>query len=139
MRKFRNIVLILTGVTAAVSLCCPMLVVFGFLALIVPGLVLLSAPTAFVYLATTFGIQRMLPAKTGWVAFPIAIFLALGLGWLVMQPVRWSAISEFRAEVLPDVVPDEPIILSGNVYVENDDLYRSPECDYLCTTLLVPV
>ena len=136
MRKIRNIVLILTGVTAAVSLCCPMLVVFGFLALIVPGLVLLSAPTVFVYLATTFGIQRMLPAKTGWAAFPIAIFLALGLGWLVIQPVRSSAISEFRAEVLPDVLPGEPVILSGNVYVENDDLYRSPECDYLCTMLL---
>ena len=136
MRKFSNIVLILTGVTAAVSLCCPMLVVFGFLALIVPGLVLLTAPTVFVYLATTLGIQRMLPTKIGWAAFPIAIFLTLGLGWLVMQPIRSSAIAEFHAEVLPDVLPGEPIILSGNVYVENDDLYRSPECDYLCTTLL---
>ena len=113
-----------------------MLVVFGFLALIVPGLVLVSAPTVFVYLATTLGIQRMLPTKIGWAAFPIAIFLAFGLGWLVMQPIRWSAISEFRAEVLPDVLPGEPVILSGNVYVENGDLYRSPECDYLCTMLL---
>ena len=136
MRKFRNIVLTVTGVTAAVSLCCPMLVVFGFLALIVPGLVLVSAPTVFVYLATTLGIQRMLPTKIGWAAFPIAIFLAFGLGWLVMQPIRSSAISEFRAEVLPDVLPGEPVILSGNVYVENGDLYRSPECDYLCTMLL---
>ena len=136
MRKFRNIVLTLTGVTAALVLCCPMLVVFGFLALIVPGLVLVSAPTVFAYLATTLVIQRMLPTKIGWPAFPIAIFLAFGLGWLVMQPIRWSAISEFRAEVLPDVLPGEPIVLTGNVYVENDDLYRSPECDYLCTMLL---
>ncbi len=136
MRKFRNIVLILTGVTAAVSLCCPMLVVLGFLALIVPGLVLLTAPTVFVYLATTLGIQRMLSTKIGWAAFPIAIFLAFGLGWLVMQPIRSSAISEFQAEVSPDVLPGRPIILSGNVYVENGDLYRPPECDYLCTMLL---
>lgn len=136
MRTFGNIVLILTGVTAAMALCCPMLVVLGFVALIIPGLVLLTAPTAFVYLATTLGIQRMLPAKTGWAAFPIAIVLALGLGWLVMQPIRWSAISMYHADVLPDILPGEPIVLTGNVYVENDDLYRSPECDYLCTTLL---
>lgn len=136
MHKSRNIVLILTGVTAAVSLCCPMLVVLGFFALIVPGLILVTAPTVFVYLATTLGIQRMLPTKIGWSAFPIAIVLALGLGWLVMQPSRWSAISEFHAEVLPDVLPGKPIVLSGNVYVENGELHRSPECDYLCTMLL---
>ncbi|MFK8114305.1 MAG: hypothetical protein AB8B91_19040 [Rubripirellula sp.] len=136
MRKFCNIVLIVTGVTAAVSLCCPMLVVLGFLALIVPGLVLLSAPTAFVYLATTLGIQRTLPTKIGWAAFPIAIFLAFGLGWLVMQPFRSSAISEFHAEVSPDVLPGEPLLLRGNVYVENGELCRPPECDYLCTMLL---
>ncbi|WP_144054759.1 hypothetical protein [Rhodopirellula europaea] len=136
MRKFGNIVLTLTGVTAAMALCCPMLVVLGFVALIVPGLVLLAAPTVFVYLATTLGIQRILPTKIGWAAFPIAPLLALGLGWLVMQPIRSSAISAFRAEVSPDVLPSQPVTLSGNVYVENGELYRSPECDYLCTMLL---
>ncbi|TWU39538.1 hypothetical protein [Novipirellula artificiosorum] len=136
MRKFGNIVLTLTGVTAAMALCCPMLVVLGFVALIVPGLVLLVAPTVFVYLATTLGIQRILPTKIGWAAFPIATLLALGLGWLVMQPIRSSAISEFHAEVSPDILPGKPIILTGNVYVENGELYRSPECDYLCTMLL---
>lgn len=136
MQKFRNIILIVTGVTAGISLCCPMLVVFGFLALIVPGVVLVSAPTVFVYLATTLGLQRMLSGKLGGASYPIAILLAFGLGWLVMQPIRSSAISKFQAEVLPEIVPGEPIILSGHVYVENGELYRSPDCDYLCTMLL---
>ncbi len=136
MQKFSNIVLILTGVTAVVSLCCPMLVVLGFLALIIPGVLLLTAPTLFVYLATTLGLQRILPKKYGWGSFPIAIVLAGGLGWLVMLPLRSSAIAEFREELIPDILPDQSITLSGNVYVENGVLHRSPECDYLCTMLL---
>ncbi len=136
MQKLSNIVLILTGVTAAVSLCCPMLIVLGFVALIIPGVVLLSAPTIFVYLATTLGLQRMLSKKYGRGAFPIAIVLAVGLGWLVMLPIRSSAISEFRAELIPDILPDRSITLRGKVYVENSELYRAPECDYLCTMLL---
>lgn len=136
MQKFLNFVLIFTGVAAAIAICCPMLVVLGFLALILPGLVLLTAPTVFVYLATAVGLQRMLTVKLGGASYPIAILLAIGLGWFVVQPIRSSAISEFRSNDLPDVIPREPIVLSGHVYVANDDLCRSPKCDYLCTMLL---
>lgn len=136
MRLFGYTLLVFTGITAAVCICCPMLVVFGFVALIVPGLLLLSTPTLFVYLAATMGFQLVFPKKYGWFSFPIAILLTFGLSWLIMQPLRSSAISEFQAVNLPDILPDKPVTLNGNVYVENGELYRSPECDYLCAMLL---
>lgn len=136
MQKFSIIVLIITGITAAMVILCPMLVVLGFVALIIPGLMLLSTPTLFVYLAATIGFQLVLPKKLGWGVIPIAILLAFGVSWLIMQPQRSAAISEFQAELLPDILPDEPVRLNGNVYVENGELYRAPECDYLCAMLL---
>lgn len=136
MQKFSIIVLIITGITAAMVILCPMLVVLGFVALIIPGLMLLSTPTLFVYLAATIGFQLVLPKKLGWGVIPIAILLAFGVSWLIMQPQRSAAITEFQAELLPDILPDEPVRLNGNVYVENGELYRDPECDYLCAMLL---
>src|SRR5215207_5630797 len=49
VRKFLTIYLLVTGIGAAVALAMPGLVVLGFFLLILPGLVLSFAPTAFLW------------------------------------------------------------------------------------------
>src|SRR5688572_14131356 len=49
VQKFLTIYLLVTGIVAAVALAMPSLVVLGFFLLILPGVVLSLAPTAFLW------------------------------------------------------------------------------------------
>ncbi|QDV63461.1 hypothetical protein Mal65_26040 [Crateriforma conspicua] len=128
--------LIITGLLAGLAMAAPMSVVFGYLFLIIPGLVLTAAPTVFVYLAATALIRRVLPITSVVASTVVAFGLALLLGWAVMQPFRSSALRGYHAQQAPDVAPDELIHLDGDVRVEFPDRRGDPECDYLCTALL---
>jgi hypothetical protein len=128
--------LILVGVLASLVIAIPDLVMIGFVAFIVPGLILTAFPTIFVYLAATAMIRRMLPISSSKAATAVAFGIALLLGWGVMQPFRWTAIAAYRAEELPDVLPGGAIELVGQVRLERLDQRRPPECDYLSLALL---
>ncbi|WP_442482196.1 hypothetical protein [Aeoliella sp. SH292] len=128
--------LLITGVLAGLALAVPDLVVLGYVLLIVPGLILTVAPTVFVYLALTAIIRRLLPISSPMRATGAAFAIALLLGWAVMQPFRWSAMAEYHASELPDVLPGQAIELDGHVRLERPDERRDPECDYLCLAVL---
>ncbi|TWU67210.1 hypothetical protein [Crateriforma conspicua] len=128
--------LIITGLLAGLAMAAPMSVVFGYLFLIIPGLVLTAAPTVFVYLAATALIRRVLPITSVVASTVVAFGLALLLGWAVMQPFRTAALRDYHAQQAPDVSPDPLINLDGDVRVEIPDRRGDPECDYLCTVLL---
>tara|TARA_R110002049_G_scaffold288423_1_gene470945 strand:+ start:131191 stop:132936 length:1746 start_codon:yes stop_codon:yes gene_type:complete len=128
--------LIITGVLAGLAITAPQLVVFGYFLLIVPGLVLTSAPTVFVYLAVTAIVRRLLPISSSMTATATAFGVALLLGWGVMQPFRLKAIAAFRADDLPDVLPNQRIELDGHIRIERLDQRREPQCDYLALAVL---
>ena len=127
--------LIITGILAAFAIAAPKLVVLGYL-LIVPGLVLTAAPTVFVYLAATTIIRKLLPVSSNITSTIAAFGITLLLGWAVMQPFRLSAIAAYQTNELPDVTPNQPIELVGDIRIERPYHRREPECDYLCLALL---
>ena len=128
--------LVITGLLAGLAVAAPKLVVLGYFLLIVPGLILTIAPTVFVYLAATAVIRKLLPIESPTVSTLVAFGVALVMGWAVMQPFRLHAIAAYKASELPDVLPDHPIELDGNVRLERTDLRRDPDCDYLSLAVL---
>ncbi len=128
--------LIITGVLAGLVIAIPDLVMIGYVAFIVPGLILTAFPTIFVYLAATAVIRRLLPISSSMAATAVAFGIALLLGWVVMQPFRWTAIAAYHADELPDVLQDGGIELDGQIRLERPNHHRPPECDYLSLALL---
>ncbi|MGB7343845.1 MAG: hypothetical protein WBD20_06515 [Pirellulaceae bacterium] len=128
--------LIITGVLAGLVIAIPDLVMIGYVAFIVPGLILTAIPTIFVYLAATAVIRRLLPISSSMTATAVAFGIAMLLGWAVMQPFRWTAIAAYHADELPDALPGGAIELDGQVRLERLDQRRTPECDYLGLALL---
>lgn len=128
--------LVITGVLAGLAVAAPQLVVLGYFLLIIPGLILTAAPTIFVYLAVTAVIRKLLPISSISAATAVAFCTTLLLGWVIMQPFRVHAIATYRASLQPDVIPNEPIELNGNVRIERLDERNAPGCDYLCLAVL---
>lgn len=128
--------LIITGFLAGLAIAAPQLVVLGFFLLVIPGLILAVAPTAFVYFSVTAVIRKRLPISSIATATMVAFCLTLLLGWAVMQPFRAEAVATYRIALLPDVIPNEPIELNGHVRIERPGERNVPDCDYLCLMAL---
>lgn len=128
--------LVITGVLAGLAIAAPQLVVLGFFLLVIPGLILAVAPTAFVYLASIAVIRKLLPISSIKTATAVAFGVTLLLGWGVMQPFRYKAITTYRATLLPDVIPNASIKLNGHVRIERPDERSDADCDYLCLAVL---
>ncbi len=128
--------LVITGILAGLAITIPDLVVLGYFLLIVPGLVLTFTPTAFVYLAVTAIVRRLLPISAPVSATAVAVGVSLSLGWAVLQPSRLRAITAYRADELPDVLPNHAIELDGLIRIERLDQRSEPECDYLSLAML---
>ena len=128
--------LVITSFLAGLAIAAPELVVFGYFLLIVPGLVLTFAPTAFIYFAVTAVVRRLLPIASSMTATAVAFGVTLLLGWAVMQPFRSAAMSAYHADELPDVLPNQAIELDGHVRMERPDQRREPGCDYLSLAVL---
>ena len=128
--------LIITGLLAGIAIMAPKLVVLGYFLLILPGLILTAAPTVFIYLAATAVIRQLLPLSSPQTATVVAFGIALLIGWAVMQPFRFKAIADFRANELPDVLSNQLFELDRNVRIERPDHRHDPECDYLTLALL---
>lgn len=109
------------------------------LAMFPPLWPLLLAPTVFLYLAATWAVSAILPIKRVWLARSAALVIVVAAACLAVLPLRQSAIAQFeqRSEV-PDIIPDQPIALSGDVRIEREWDYwdRPMPCDDLCLALL---
>ena len=138
----------MTGIGAFVALAKPDLVVLGLFLLIVPGLLLGLAPTAFLWgvlFASAWTVLRkVLPIR-------VAAFAALAVTAAILFAVPWPSVRAgeklLEASVMPDVSPGEPLRPSGDVRLDIQPRYdnRNPpvkgsvrafSCDNLCVALL---
>jgi hypothetical protein len=132
--------LIVSGILAAIALSAPSIVTLGLFLLIIPGLVLALAPTVFVYLLLIAVIRWLLPLPPGPLGWVASVVMAIGIGWAVMQPMRWIETRKWEAELQPDVLPPAPLPLAGEIALDFPAPLggkRAAEaCDYLCAALL---
>ncbi len=129
---------IASGILAGVVWLIPDLVIVGFMALLLPGLILPLMPTVFVYCLATLVIRYFLPIHNDTLATITAFAIALAPGWLVDLPERLAATARFDAATAPDVIPQVPVPLVGDVlWVESGGMPRDEvACDSYCLALL---
>ncbi len=135
------ILTIVVGFIALIALAMPDLVLISLM-LIVPGIVLMIAPTAFVYLATATAIRSVLPNATS-VKTTLAALAGSGvLGCVVAMPFQLIGERAYRASLQDDVVGLKPLELFGHVRLERSDIShwsrgQENSCDELCAALLL--
>src|SRR3569833_1902069 len=132
--------LIAWGIVAFIALSAPGVVAVAMF-LIVPGLILIAAPTVFLYSSLFALFQRVMRIPPGWKLNATAAALSVFSGWAVVQP--WAIVGhhDFNRVNLPEVLPASPIKLAGNVRLETPPQSSSrkpgPEsCQALCANLL---
>jgi hypothetical protein len=130
------------GVLAFIALAAPGVVAMG-LFLLLPGLILLAAPTVFVYSAAFALVRPQLPLAPGVLRNLAAAGLVLLLGWVLAQPGAMAGRRRFAKANLPEVVPASPVRLAGHVRLElpKEGRRRSRgeppgSCPALCAALL---
>lgn len=133
-------ILLVTGGLAAVAWTKPGLVTLGLYLGVIPGLILAAAPTVFVYLLMIAGFRWLLPLPAGPLGWVIAIGLALLVGWGVNQPKRWVETRRYQSALRPEIVPEQPVQLSGEVALILPKAVaargRALECSHVCAALL---
>lgn len=132
--------LIVWGALACIAFAAPGLVTVGMF-LIVPGLILIAAPTIFLYSLLFVLFKRVMRIPPGWRLNAVAAALSVFCGWAVAQP--WAVVSHYRFNRanLPEVYPASPIKLAGNIRLETppQSSLRKPgpeSCRDLCAALL---
>lgn len=148
MPKVLKRYLLVTGIGAFIALAMPGLVVLGYFLLIVPGLLLSLAPTAFLWgciftpawsLFRRFSLNRF--AVPGGLAVTAALLFAIP--WPSLQ----AGEKLLETSVLPDISPGEALTPSGDVRLDiaprHDNknppvkgYVRAFSCDNLCVALL---
>jgi len=131
-----------------VAVAMPSLVVIGFFLLILPGLILSLAPTAFVWGCIYAAAYWILRIVTGERLAAIAAVLVLAVAvWAIPQPsVAWADATIARYG-LPEVKSAQPITPKGDLRVDaaslqmdnsswQDHGYRAYACDDRCLALL---
>ena len=117
-----------------------MLVQIGYF-LILPGVVLEFAPTAFIWGSIYAGMRRMIGTRCA-DRLAVVASLACTAAILVLVPSLMQVETEVRLTLatVPDVQPAQRIVLAGNVRIEtNDSAYYPLSCDIKCVaTLLTP-
>src|SRR3569832_808236 len=100
--------LIVWGIVAFIALSAPGGGAVGMF-LIVPGLILIAAPTVFLYSALFALFQRVMRIPPGLRLNVIAAALSVFSGWAVAQP--WAVVVHyaFTRAYLPEVLPASPI------------------------------
>ena len=129
MRKF----LIVTGIGAFVALTMPMVVVLASF-LVIPGWILVSRPTVFMYGATFASIRIAL--STFLSSIPqnlIAAAATLAIFFVIPLPGLFAARTALANATLPDLQPSQPIQFAGNILITRP---FELGCDQLCAALL---
>ena len=116
MERFLLIYLGVTGVGAALVLAMPWLVLLGLFAFVLPGLIMGLMPSAFMYgsvFASGWFAARGLIGDGLAVVVGLAAVAAVAL--LTTQQTRARDLAAYRATILPDIAPAQPIALKGHV------------------------
>lgn len=154
MARIVNLYLIVTGITTALVLMMPWLVVLGFFALILPGLILGWTPTAFLWgLGFALPWYLLRPILGDYLAIVPAMLMAAAIFWFGPQPSFLQSRARLAQTIRPEIVPAAPIRLAGHVRVDvvSRELEQDPPgvpydraaserrpyvCDALCAALL---
>ncbi|TIS18778.1 MAG: hypothetical protein E5X07_30860, partial [Mesorhizobium sp.] len=125
--------MIITGIGAFVGLTMPWLVIIGSF-LIIPGIILASMPTAFMY-GVAFALFRLLlGAFLSGVSLNVMSGAAtLALFWTIPQPGLTWARGMLASLKEPDIQASAPIALKGDILLARPFEGR---CDALCAALL---
>jgi hypothetical protein len=150
LQKLIAAYLLVTGPVAAVAVLFPGLVILGFYLLIIPGVVLSFAPTAFfwgcVFGVCWFAVKARLGDTVGTVLIAGAVAVSFLFG--VTLPFRAAGEALYRDTLQPDVIPANRIGMAGDVRVDlprprwdNVNKRDTPKkrgfaCDNLCVALL---
>jgi hypothetical protein len=148
MPKVLKRYLLVTGVGAFIALAMPDLVVLGYFLLIVPGLLLSLAPTAFLWGCSFafFGslFRKFLPGR-------LAALGGLAVTAALLFAIPWPSLQAgqrlLETSVSPDILPSEPLKPSGDVRLDIAPRHdnknppvsgnvRAFSCDTLCVALL---
>ncbi len=154
MLRFVTLYLVTTGSIAALVLIMPWLVVLGLFALILPGLILGLAPTAFLWgLAFAIPWLALRLVLGDYFAIAPAALIAAAIFWFAPQTSIAQSKERLKESVRPEILPPERIRLAGHIRVEVPSLkverqpaetkYDAAEaarrpyvCDALCAALL---
>lgn len=127
---------IITGILAGLALLLTQ-TASAALVMFPPLWPLLLAPTAFLYLASTWAVSALLPIRQVWLARGAALGIVVGAACLAVLPMRLAAIAEFEAQAqIADTIPQTPIPLSGDVWIEEGYAFATRRCDALCLAVL---
>lgn len=149
MRGLLTTYLLVTGIAAFIALAMPGLVVIGMF-LIIPGLILGFAPTAFlwgcIFAVAWWAAQAVLGDTAA--AIGAAVLLSAAALFLIPMPSRAAGEIAQRLAVRPDVAPTQRIAMKGDIRIDRpgprwDNLnsrgrtgLRGFSCDNLCVALL---
>lgn len=149
MQKILATYLLVTGIGALLALAVPGLVILGFFLLIIPGLLLSLAPTAFLWgciFAVSWWLFRTVLSDVAAI-FP-ALAVTAGLLFAMPWPYQQAGQRLLDASILPDITPSAPIALKGDIRIDlanprwdNQNppvsgYVRAFACDNLCLALL---
>ena len=120
LQKYIALYLGVTGVPAVVALLFPGLVMLGMYLLVVPGLILGAAPTAFLWgcVFAAFWVAVKTPlGDTVLAALAAGLLTGVSL-YAVTQPFRIAGNALYRETLLPDVNPPSRIAMTGDVRID---------------------
>ncbi len=149
MAGFLKLYLIGTGIVALIAMAAPSLVIAGFYLLIIPGLILSFAPTAFFWGCIFALIWWLLGQVMGdGLAAALAFPATAALLWLAPTPWQAEGRATLARSILADVTPATRFAPTGHIRVESGwprwdnknsaqaDHVRWFACDNLCLGLL---
>src|SRR5690242_15869479 len=118
MTRIVNLYLLVTGGLAFVALAAPWLVIVGLITLILPGLILGFAPTAFLwglgFAIPWYGLRNLMSDH---LAIAPAAAIAAAFFWLVPQAGIAQSKARLAHSIKPEVIPADRVRLSGDILV----------------------
>lgn len=136
-----------SGILAAIAVLIPGSVVLGLYLAIVPGLILMAAPTVFLYTAAFAFLRKLLrrglPTRGRIAINTAAAGLTVTAGFALAAPAALDGQRAVAAATKNDVTPPQPLSIEGDVRLDRfgdgwSPVGRSKKggCDALCAALL---
>jgi hypothetical protein len=148
MPRWLKAYLLVTGILAFLAMAMPWLVIIGFIMLIIPGLVLMAMPTAFLVGCVFTAFYLFFKSKLSGVAAGLTAVVATpALLFAIPFPASQAGKADFERLTLPPVTPAGLIRVTGDVRMESgfarwDNANREKlgvrpfACDNRCVALL---
>jgi hypothetical protein len=140
LRTFLTIMLVISGLMAVLAIFNPVIVELGFYFLVLPGFVLMFAPTVFMVLAV-FTLVWWITSKrkVGKAAVIIGLGSVLAVVTLPPAMASYQAKSALAAARRDSIMPPGPVDLRGNIWLKlpaESDFAEPKGCSGVCMDLL---